>query len=569
MNPRTQQTLLIRLLLIAATAIAFGGLYNADFTSWDDPFTTASNPHLNPPTFGGLAYHWRHSEYGLYIPITYTLWWLIAHVAYLNQADARGINLNPAIFHLANVLLHAINALIVFSILRRLLKRDWPAAIGALLFALHPVQVEAVSWISGMKDVLCGTFSLAAIACYLIFAEGMNRQDAETPREMRRAWVLYGVGLVCFVLGILSKPSAMVVPGILLVIDYFGVRRAIRPIIVALAPWFCISIAAAISAKFFQPAIGIVSVPLWARPLIVGDSLSFYLYKLLLPISLGIDYGRRPQVVMHQPWFYFAWLIPLAIALVLWRWRKSRPLLVAAACIFVIAVAPTLGWTRFLFQYYSTVADHYVYVAMLGPALALGYLLTRTRTQAGYLIAGAVLVVYGVLTSLQTATWKSDQALFTQTIATNPKSFAGYNNLGHMYFVFASQTSDPREKEELLASAARAFHNSIECNPDYPDAHENLALVLILHGNVDQAIEQIKDSLRLRATLPKEIRGEFYRGYLNLARQLVQRDRDAEAAEAYREYLKYAPDDEDAKRELEETNDRMKNIGKSATTTAS
>ncbi|HTL30181.1 MAG TPA: hypothetical protein VL282_13205, partial [Tepidisphaeraceae bacterium] len=152
---------MIPLLLVAATLLAFGNLLSADFTSWDDPFTITSNPHLNPPTWSGLGYHWRTPEYGLYIPLTYTAWWLIAHVAYSSQPDARGMSLSPMIFHAANIGLHLISVLFVYAILRRILKRDWAACIGALLFALHPVQVEAVGWLSGMKDVLCGTLSLA------------------------------------------------------------------------------------------------------------------------------------------------------------------------------------------------------------------------------------------------------------------------------------------------------------------------------------------------------------------------------------------------------------------------
>jgi hypothetical protein len=542
MNPRMSQPLLIRLLIVAATLVTFGGLLSADFTSWDDPFTTASNPHLNPPTLSGLGYHWRHAEYGLYIPVTYTGWWVIAHVAHLDQPDARGISLNPSIFHLANVLLHALNALIVFSILRKILKRDWAAGIGALVFALHPIQVEAVSWISGMKDVLCGTFSLAAVWAYLNFT------TAESPRRR----VFYALGIAFFILGILSKPSAMVVPGLLLAIDYFCVRRPIRAVAYSLTPWFVITAIAAVSAKFFQPAIGIISVPLWARPLIVGDSLSFYLYKLALPISLGIDYGRKPQVVMHQPLFYVEWLIPVAIALLLWRVRRSRPILIAAACVFVIAVSSTLGWTRFLFQYYSTVADHYLYVAMLGPALAVGWLLARTRAQWAYALCAAVLVAYAVLSALQTSTWKSDQALFTQTIANNPKSFAGYNNLGHMYYVVAQQASDPRERDSLLRLAAECFHQSIVANPEYPDAHFNLALTLAVHGDVEAAINEIKESLELRTKMPPELNRGFEQGYLHLAQMLMPRRRYAEAAQAYREFLKYEPENQQAKEELAE-----------------
>ena len=336
------------------------------------------------------------------------------------SAGCRGITLNPLYFHAANVCLHTVNALLVFAILRRILKRDWPAGLGALLFALHPVQVEAVGWISGMKDVLAGTFSLAAVWAYLGYAMGGNHQEE---KSLARAWVRYGVGLVCFVAGILSKPSVMMVPGILVVLDYFCVRRSVWAIAKSLWLWFGITILAAVSEVDSAGDRDRYDAA-WARPLIVGDSLMFYLYKLVVPIQLGIDYGRRPQVVMQQAWFYLAWIVPAIIALVLWRWRRTRPLLLVGACIFVVAAAPTLGWTRFLFQYYSTTADHYLYFAMLGPALALGWLLTRAN-QSAFALCGAVLAVFAVLTMLQTRTWKSDQTLFTQAIETNPKVLRG------------------------------------------------------------------------------------------------------------------------------------------------
>jgi tetratricopeptide (TPR) repeat protein len=546
--------LTIRILIFLATLLAFGNLFTADFSSWDDPFTVASNPHLNPPTLSGLAYQWRTPEYGLYIPVTYTGWWLLAHVAHLDHPDARGVQLNAAIFHGANVLLHAINALIVFAILRRILKRDWPAGIGALLFALHPVQVEAVGWVSGMKDVLAGTLSLGAILQYMIFATTASR----------RRWWHYAGGILLFIGAILSKPSAMTVPGLLVVIDWLCLARPMRKVALSVAPWIGVTLLAAASAKFLQPAIGIFSPPIWARPFIASDSLTFYLYKLVWPVNLGIDYGRRPQVVMHEQWFYLTPIIPVVLAILLWRVRRSRPLLVASALIFLVAISPMLGLTRFLFQYYSTTADHYLYVAMLGPALALGWLMTRMRKQTAYALCGVALALLGVLSAMQTTTWKDDQALFTQAISVNPKSFAGYNNLGYLYTIYAQHTDDPEKRESLLHSAAECFHNSIVANPDYPDSHYNLAITLAVHGDVEAAINEIKESLRLRAQMPKELNRGFENAYLHLAQLLVPRHRYAEAVEAYREYLKYAPSDEQAKRELDGA---LRLLHESATTT--
>src|SRR5206468_1327381 len=120
---------------------------------------------------------------------------------------------------------------------------------------------------------------------------------------------------------------------------------------------------------------GIVPAPLWARPLIVGDSLAFYLYKLLFPIRLGVDYGHRPEAMLRETWFYFAWLVPAVVAVLVWLARRRAPWLAAAAFAFVLAILPVSGLATSLFQFTSTVADHYLYLAMIGPAMAFAFAL--------------------------------------------------------------------------------------------------------------------------------------------------------------------------------------------------
>src|SRR5262249_13077526 len=158
----------------------------------------------------------------------------------------------------------------------------------------------------------------------------------------------------------LAKPSAMVVPVIAGVIDVLLLRRSMRTVALTLTPWLILSVVCAINAKLAQPAIGVTPAPLWSRPLLAADSLAFYLYKLVSPVYLGIDYGRRPDVVIARGWIYYTWIVPVALTLLLIRLRHRAREPLAAWIIFIAGVAPVLGFSTFLFQYFSTTTDHYL-----------------------------------------------------------------------------------------------------------------------------------------------------------------------------------------------------------------
>src|SRR4051812_21001123 len=154
-----------------AVVLVFGRIATNDFTWWDDSGTIHHNPLLNPPTVKNVLWYWSHSDRGLYMPVTFTVWAGIAAIARLQGADEFGISLNPWLFHSASIVVHAGSAMLGFLILRRLIKRDGASLAGAILFAVHPVQVETVAWASGLKDLLCGLFALLAIWEYMQFID--------------------------------------------------------------------------------------------------------------------------------------------------------------------------------------------------------------------------------------------------------------------------------------------------------------------------------------------------------------------------------------------------------------
>ena len=151
---RWQRFLLPLLLLL--TLIVFARVVACDFTNWDDRANIASNPRFNPPTWDALQHHWAHTEMDIYMPMTRTVWAGIATVGRLPQADPDGIWLNPYLFHGVNLLVHLLSVAIVFQLLQLLVPNPTAAFFGAAVFAVHPVMVEPVAWVSGLKDVLCG-----------------------------------------------------------------------------------------------------------------------------------------------------------------------------------------------------------------------------------------------------------------------------------------------------------------------------------------------------------------------------------------------------------------------------
>jgi hypothetical protein len=505
--PRTNRRI-YPIIMVAATLVVFGSLATAEFTSWDDRYNIWLNARLNPPTWSGVAHYWANAEAGLYIPLTYTVWSALATIAYLDQPDAMGARLNPMVFHCANIAFHLVSGLVVYWILVRLLGDRRASCAGALLFALHPVQVEAVAWCAGMKDVLSGMLGLISIWQYVLFAQlgGPSRH--------------YSLASACFVLAMLAKPSAMVVPAIAMAIDTLLIGRAPRVALRVLLPWIALSVGCAVLTRINQPALGVTAAPLWSRPLVALDALAFYLYKLVWPIDLGIDYGRRPQFVMSQGSIWFTWLLPAAVGALVMLNRRRWSELVVGAVIFVLGVAPVLGLVTFLFQHYSTTADHYLYLSMLGVGLCGAWLARRLLATRAAAVVWIVLVVLGVRSALQTRVWHDDVQLLSHALDVNPRSFVSANNLGHAVL----ERGEPDRAEGL-------FRRAIELDDRYVDARENLASLLEATGRLNEAIEHRLIALSLRLARPPAIRGNVLEKRVYLIRDLIEVQRLAEARE--------------------------------------
>jgi Tfp pilus assembly protein PilF len=339
-----------------------------------------------------------------------------------------------------------------------------------------------------------------------------------------------------------------------LAIDLWIFRRPLKRVLMSIWPWLLLSIACALIARHVQPAIGIPRAPIWARPFVAGDTLAFYLYKLLLPVWLGIDYGRRPQVLLPHWWFYLTGLVPLALFGWLGWNRKARPALWVAGLVFAIGVAPVSGLVTFLFQYYSTTADHYLYLAMLGPAIAAAYVLSHSWRPVLVAIASIALILLAARTILQTQTWQDDEALNRNAMVVYPDTFLAHNNLGH-YYASLNRMDD----------ALPLFRRAVQLRPENWQAQENLGWALANKGQIDEAIEHIDKSIQYKSLMQLPETPKLADDYVRLGEVLMQRSRYADAADKFRQAFQLDPSHEPAKRNLAIALEKLEEQKSSAT----
>jgi len=524
------------MILILTTTAVYWPVVGHEFLAYDDSVDVYKNPYLQTRSLENLLHFWRYPYEGLYTPLTYTGYALTAWAPTLLAADSSGLVApDPRLFHSLNVLLHLLSVLIVWRLLILLLDRrqfhgasienqtlplSWAACGGALLFAIHPMQVEPVAWVAGFKDVLFGLLAVAAIWHYLKFIDTKTSSDTGRPPHNG---LRYGAATALYCLALLAKPTAVVLPLIAWLLAAWGWRCSWRDQIGSLSVWVAIALAWGLLTRWVQPGTVLAFEPSWwARPLIAGDAVLFYLAKLTLPLELGPDYGRTPQVVMARGWLILTGLVPVALAILLWIKRRQLGWLGTSAGVFVVGLLPVLGLISFGFQRYSTVADRYVYLAMLGPALALAWGLSRLRLK--YAVAGGAILLglFLLRSARQIPYWHDTVTFFEHALQVNGNSFLAHTNLG---FVLAEQGQD--------AAAIRHFNEALRLEPESPVTHLNLGGALERQGRFEEAVHHYNEALRIVPT--------YARAHTNLGVALAKQGQYDKAIEHHEEALRIEP----------------------------
>ncbi len=482
---------LLALAVLAVYAPALRGAF-----VWDDDLYVYENRLLWEPD--GLRRIWLTTDFqSQYFPLTITVF----RFAYqLWGLDTLG-------YHLLNVAIHVLNSLLAWALLARL---GVPAAgLAAAIFALHPVQVESVAWITELKNLLSTTFYLLAVAAYLRF------EDRGTAR-----W--YAAAFALFVLGLLAKTVVCTLPGVLLVLRWWR-RRPIGPrYLLLLAPFLVVGVGMGLFAAWYETShIGTTGVEFHftfaERLLIAGRAPWFYLGTLVFPTRLAFSYPRW-ELDPRDPTQWLWHVALLAVVAVLWATSRAgigRGLAAALGC-FVVAISPMLGFVNYYTMRYSFVADHYQYLACLGPFAAVSagaaWLASRGpgwfRTVPG--VAALALAALGALTWRQAHAYRGPEALWQDTIRKNPGSWMAHNNLGN-HLIDAGKVAD----------ALRHYNISRRLNPEYADPYNNIAGVLADQGKIEEALLLFRHAIRLEPG-----NADFH---YNLAAVLSESGRDEEA----------------------------------------
>jgi hypothetical protein len=443
--------------IFIATFISYWPALRGDFI-WDDDRHVSQNPTLRD--LNGLRRIWfRWGATPQYYPMTHTSFWV----------ERRVWGLDPTGYHVTNVALHAVNALLLWVLLRRL---EVPGAwLAAAVFALHPVNVESVAWISERKNVLAMCFALISALAFF--------------RGSRASLV---ASVVLFVCAMLSKTIVATLPAVLLVIFWWQRRNIRGPDAIALAIMFVVGVGMGLmTALMEQIHVGArgddwdLSLP--DRALIAGKSIWFYAWKLVWPLKLTFSYPRwhiDPRDL--EQWAFPAALIVGILGLVLNRKRMGGGT-AAAALIFVGTLFPALGFFNTYPMRYSFVADHFQYIS--APAMVALLVAGATRLRLVPIVA-ALCVVLGVLTWRQAHIYQGPEQLWRHTIEQNPSSWMAHYNLG---VTLANRAATDDASKPALHEALRLFDDVERLRPDHDKVRMARGDALLKLGREAEAID--------------------------------------------------------------------------------
>ena len=532
--------------LLLLTVIVYWPALRGGFI-WDDADHLTENQAVAAPD--GLHLIWSSLSVSRYYPLTLTSFWI----------QRRLWGLAPFPYHATNLIVHAINTILLFLLLRRLRVRG--AWMAAALWGVHPVNVESVAWITELKNVQSGLFFLLCLLCYLRF-------------EIRRELVWYIAALVSFAAALLSKPSTVFLPAALLLSVWWERGRWQRDDILRICPFLVAALLMSlVTIVEQQRLVQMAATTEWSlgmaeRFVIAGRVPWFYAGKLLWPINASFVYPRWTIDSANG----LGWLPlvgSLAFGAACWRLRRLQWV---RACVFglgyfIIALLPVLGFLNIYYFRYSFVADHFNYLASMGfiALVVAGFATLNHHLPTKVALSVVALAVLGGLAWQRTEVFHDDETLWRNTLRKNPTAVLALNNLGnidrqagrlsdaesHFRRALVLEPDYPQTHNNLgvtlaqlgrRAEAEHEFQIALNLWPRYLDAHQNLVRLLAEDGRDDDAIAQVRILIELQPHNPSY--------YLQLGELLERGGHHAQAIEVYQSGLRELPTNPDLAREL-------------------
>jgi tetratricopeptide (TPR) repeat protein len=554
--------------LVLSTLLVFWQVRNFDFVNYDDGLYVYENPQvLSGLNQDSITWAFTTNCGGYWQPLT----WLS------QMLNCQLFGPDPGWMHLVNVLLHLANMLLLFAVLKKMTGSPWPSAFVAAAFALHPMHVESVAWITERKDVLSTFFLLLTLAAYVSYVK-------------RRSLAGYLLAVLLFVFGLMSKPMLVTLPFLLLLLDYWPLNRlmaqpattddislsaadkhSILGCMVEKIPFFVIAVALSVVTILTQKVGGVMvdttTIPLKARVVNAFLSYAKYIGKMFWPRDLAVLYPFRIGGISFWQVASCALLLLVISVLVICFGRKRR-YLPAGWFWFVITLLPVIGLVQGGSQAY---ADRFTYVPYIGLFVMVAWGLPELLLKWPYrkialsIAAAIALTAMGTGTYRQVSYWKNSFTLFTHAIEVTQNNDIIYNALGVAYGGLGR-----------YQDAIDAYKQAIRIDPDYPEAHLNLGVAYCKLGRMQEAIEDFKEAIRGKPNYAEaynnlgfvydtlgrlqdaidaykqaiKIRPDNANAYYNLGLAYSKLGRISDAIDAYRQAIRIRPDDAEAHNSL-------------------
>jgi tetratricopeptide (TPR) repeat protein len=511
----------VSLLLALGVFLIFGRTFGHGFVNFDDDSYFSANYHVKAGlTWKGTLWAFQTGYASNWHPLT----WLSL------MLDAQLFGTGPAGPHLTNVILHAANSVLLFLLLRRLTGALWPCALVAAIFAIHPLRAESVAWISERKDVLSGFFFMLTLLMYVRYVEQSRVQNSKFK-------VAYGLALLCFALGLMSKPMLVTVPFVLLLLDYwplnrFGpsasntrpIREQIFGLVLEKLPFLVLSLVSCVVTVLAQKQ-AIKSVEVLPPALRLDNALVAYvtyLAQTLWPKNLAVYYPYFNIPVWQTA---AAGALLVFITLSVFLTARRSPYFLTGWLWYLGMLVPVIGLVQVGGQAH---ADRYTYLPQIGFLLAIVWVVRDLTAAWRWRRPIMIVVSTGLIAALtasawqQTSFWRNDESLWTHTIACTSGNYTAHDNLG---YVLAAQGR--------TAEAIEHYQKALEINANCAETHNNLGTAFLNLGQLDKALGYYQQALALEPG--------FAEAHNNLGILLTRRGKTTEAIEHYRKAIELNP----------------------------
>ena len=528
---KTRSGFIVSLSLVVIILTAYWQLPSHEFLSFDDYGYIIKNTHVHEGiTWKNILWTFSKTDFGYWHPLT----WMSHMLAF------QLFGLNPSMHHLMNLFLHISNTLLLFFVLKRMTGALWQSAFVAAVFALHPLNVESVAWVSERKNVLSTFFWMLTILTYVRYTE-------------RPGFFRYILILFVFVLGLMSKPMLVTLPFVLLLLDYWplcrinltqsccdhqkvqipihtnfyqsiGLRLVLEKIPLVILSFTCIYLSS-LSVQRFKIVISTASVPMKLRIANALVSYVRYINKMIWPQNLAVYYPY-PNTAAACGRLLVALLFLTGVTFFAFRWIRLKPYFIVGWLWYIGTLFPVIGLVQA--GLWPAMADRFAYVPLIGIFICIAWgvpdFVDRCRyRKAGFIAVSTALVpIFMVMTWLQLRHWQNGVTLFTHNVRVTHNNSLAHKELGNAL-----------EQQGNLDKAILHYSKALKINPNYAEAHNNLGYILACQKHYKEAIEHYTEAIRIKPS--------YTEAHNNLGTALLHQGNEKEAIVHYNEALKYNP----------------------------